>query len=91
LRARPGVLVIDIFVGLALVVLVLAAAGIILPLWGAAIGVVGLLTVVVVVLSGSCGVSGRCTTRASRPAAACASPPAPTAAAAPADVRGAGA
>ena len=47
LRARPGVLVIDIFVGLALLVLVLAAAGIILPLWGAAIGVVGLLTVVV--------------------------------------------
>jgi hypothetical protein len=40
------VLVIDIFVGLALVVLVLAAAGLILPLWGAAIGVVGLLTVV---------------------------------------------
>jgi predicted lysophospholipase L1 biosynthesis ABC-type transport system permease subunit len=47
LRARPGVLVIDIFVGLALVALVLAAAGIILPLWGAAIGVVGVLTVVV--------------------------------------------
>jgi hypothetical protein len=47
LRARPGVLVIDIFVGLALLALVLGGAAIVLPLWGAAIGVVGVLTVVV--------------------------------------------
>jgi hypothetical protein len=47
LRARPGVLVVDIFVGLALLALALAGAAVILPLWGAAIAVVGLLTAVV--------------------------------------------
>jgi hypothetical protein len=40
LRARPGVLVIDIFVGLACGAGA-RGCGIILPLWGAAIGVVG--------------------------------------------------
>jgi hypothetical protein len=47
LQARPGVLVIDVAVGLALVALVLTAAAVILPLWVVALAVVGLLTAVV--------------------------------------------
>ena len=47
LRARPGVLVVDVFIGLVLVGLALTAAAVVLPLWGAAIVVVGLLTGVV--------------------------------------------
>ena len=47
LQARPGVLVIDVVVGLALLALVLTAAAVILPLWVVALAVVGLLTAVV--------------------------------------------
>ncbi len=47
LQARPGVLVVDVIVGLALLALVLTAAAVILPLWVVALAVAGLLTAVV--------------------------------------------
>ena len=47
LRARPGVLVADVFIGLVLLAVALTAVAVALPLWVAAVAVVGLLTGIV--------------------------------------------
>ncbi len=47
LRARPGVLVADVFIGLVLLAVALTVAAVVLPLWTVAIAVVGLLAGVV--------------------------------------------
>ena len=47
LRARPGVLVADVFIGLVLLAVALTVAAVVLPLWLVATAVVGLLAGVV--------------------------------------------